>query len=78
VAPFWALSFAGLALSTVTVGIADRWATGIHLAPAFRTASILVGHLGGFALLWIVQFVLLDRVLFGRPRASSSTVFDAA
>jgi putative flippase GtrA len=75
VAPFWALSFAGLALSTVTVGIADRWAAGMQLAPALRTGAILVGHLGGFGLLWIVQFVLLDRVLFGRPGRS---VLDAA
>src|SRR4051812_20745119 len=64
IAPFWALSFAGLALSTVTVGIADHWAAGMGLAPALRTAAVLVGHLGGFGLLWIVQFVLLDRVLF--------------
>ena len=72
IAPFWALSFAGLALSTITVGIADRWATQMALTPALRTAAILVGHLGGFGLLWIVQFILLDRVLFGRTSAPPS------
>ncbi|MEP6624602.1 MAG: GtrA family protein [Acidimicrobiia bacterium] len=66
IAPFWALSFAGLALSTITVGIADHWAARMSLAPALHTVAILAGHLGGFALLWIVQFVLLDRVLFAR------------
>jgi hypothetical protein len=30
----------------------------------------MVGHLGGFGLLWIVQFMLLDRVLFARRPAS--------
>jgi len=64
VVPFWVLSFAGLALSTVTVAMADGWASRMHLAPTLHTAAILVGHLGGFGLLWIVQFVLLDRVLF--------------
>lgn len=69
VVPFWLLSFAGLALSTVTVGIADSWAAGMHLAPGLRTGAVLVGHLGGFGLLWVGQFFLLDRVLFARPRA---------
>ena len=65
--PFWALSFAGLALSTVTVGIVDSWASQMHLAPMFHTGAILAGHLSGFGLLWVAQFVLLDRVLFA-PR----------
>jgi putative flippase GtrA len=68
VVPFWLLSFAGLALSTVTVGIADSWASGMHLAPGLRTGAVLVGHLGGFGLLWVGQFFLLDRVLFARPQ----------
>ena len=65
--PFWVLSFAGLALSTVTVGIVDSWASQMHLAPMFHTGAILAGHLSGFGLLWVAQFVLLDRVLFA-PR----------
>ena len=68
--PFWILAFCGLALSTVTVGIADSWAAHMHLAPTVRTATILVGHLGGFGVLWVLQFVLLDRVLFATPAAS--------
>ena len=67
VVPFWVLSFCGLALSTLTVGMANSWASHLDLAPVLVTASILVGHLGGFGLLWIAQFVLLDRVLFARP-----------
>src|SRR4051794_9676583 len=77
IAPFWALSFAGLALSTVTVGIADRWAARMSLAPAPHTAAVLAGHLGGFGLLWIAQFFLLDRVLFARRDAVSEVVPDA-
>lgn len=64
--PFWALAFCGLALSTVTVAIGDVWAASLHLVPVLRTATVLVSHLGGFGALWILQFVLLDRVLFGR------------
>ena len=65
VLPFWVLAFCGLALSTVTVGIADSWAAHMHLAPTVHTVAVLAGHLGGFGLLWILQFVLLDKVLFG-------------
>ncbi|MGZ4690471.1 MAG: GtrA family protein [Acidimicrobiia bacterium] len=68
VLPFWVLAFCGLALSTVTVGMADAWAAHMHLAPIVHTATILAGHLGGFGLLWVLQFVLLDKVLFAaRP-----------
>jgi putative flippase GtrA len=73
VVPFWVLSFCGLALSTVTVGIADAWASARHLTPAVHTATILVGHLGGFGVLWILQFVLLDRVLFATTSATTRT-----
>jgi putative flippase GtrA len=73
VVPFWAMSFAGLALSTVTVGIADRWAVRAHVVGALHTVAVLAGHLGGFGLLWVVQFVVLDRVVFARtPGAEPS------
>jgi putative flippase GtrA len=62
VVPFWILAFAGLALSTVTVSIADSWASGA--SASFHIVAILAGHLGGFGLLWVAQFVILDRVLF--------------
>ncbi len=71
VLPFWVLSFAGLVLSTVAVGVADSWATAAGLAGSVHTATVVAAQLSGFGALWIVQFVLLDRVLFGRPRDGS-------
>ncbi len=70
--PFWLLSFAGLALSTVTVGIAAHWAASGHLVQPWRTAAVLIGHLGGFGILWIAQFLILDRVLFA-PSVTAAT-----
>jgi putative flippase GtrA len=70
VVPFWAMSFAGLAASTVTVGIADHWAVRAHITGVLHTGTILAGHLGGFALLWIVQFAILDRLVFS-PRVAT-------
>ncbi len=67
VLPFWMMAFVGLALSTVTVGIADSWALRMQLPPSMQLGAILAGHLGGFGLLWVAQFMVLDRVLFARP-----------
>ncbi|HXY93227.1 MAG TPA: GtrA family protein [Acidimicrobiia bacterium] len=67
VTPFWMLSFAGLALSTIFVAVTDAWAHSQQLSTSVRTPLLLVAHLSGFGALWVVQFVLLERVLFGRP-----------
>jgi putative flippase GtrA len=65
VAPFWALSFAGLVLSTIAVALTDSWTHGTQFgSPVLHTAVLLGAHLSGFGLLWVAQFVLLDRILF--------------
>jgi putative flippase GtrA len=65
VMPFWVLSFAGLVLSTIAVALTDSWTHGVHFpSPMFHTLVIVTAHLSGFGLLWIAQFILLDRVLF--------------
>ena len=73
VAPFWLLSFLGLALSTLAVDRADRLAVSMQLSAGVRTAALLVANVASFATLWVGQFLLLDRVLFRRrpPVASS-------
>jgi putative flippase GtrA len=78
IAPFWVLSFLGLALSTLMVGLVDSWASQLRLAPVFHTGALLAGHLSGFGLLWIVQFVLLDRVLFTPAPGAGSDAGGAA
>ena len=70
VLPFWIMAFMGLALSTVTVGIADSWARGMHLPSSLQLGAILTGHLSGFGLLWVAQFIVLDRYLFARRTTS--------
>ena len=72
IAPFWLLSFAGLALSTLAVALTDSWATHLQLAAPVHTMALLVAHLSGFGILWGVQFVVLDRVLFAAPRRRAS------
>ncbi len=56
VVPFWVMALMGLGLSTLFVSVAARWS---HL-----TLVVLAANLAGFGLLWVVKYVVLDRVLF--------------
>jgi putative flippase GtrA len=69
VVPFCALSFTGLLLSTVTVRAAS--ALSARSGPLLHTAAVELANVGAYGSLWVLQFVLLDRVLFagGRGRA---------
>ena len=67
VAPFWALSISGLILSTIAVGWMDRLSTG--WSPAWRAFALPFANLAVYGALWIVQFALLERVIF-RDRAT--------
>jgi putative flippase GtrA len=68
IVPFVALSATGLALSTLAVGVASRWADLHHLADGTRTLAVQGANLLAFGVVWVGQFVLLDRVLFRRHR----------
>ena len=73
VGPFWILSFAGLALSTLTVSLAAAWAANAGVDGTTRTLVIEGANVAAFGLLWIAQFVILDRVLFRSPTHSPFT-----
>ena len=64
VLPFWLLSFAGLGLSTMSVVLANRLCAAIGVVGAVRTLALLAANVAAFGVLWIAQFLLLDRVLF--------------
>jgi putative flippase GtrA len=64
IVPFWALSFAGLGLSTLAVDLADHAAADVHITGWSLTTVLLLANVASFAALWVVQFALLDRVLF--------------
>jgi putative flippase GtrA len=64
VVPFCALSFSGLVLSTLAVACASQrtvgWGQWAH------TLAVEGANLAAYGSLWVVQYVVLDRVLFGR------------
>jgi len=69
VVAFWALSLAGLVASTFAV--ARVAAFGAQWSASARAIALPAANLAVFGGLWIVQFVVLDRVLFNdhhRPK----------
>jgi putative flippase GtrA len=71
VGPFCALSFAGLGLSTLAVAATAHWATNAGLGTGPRTLAVTSANLIAFGTLWVLQFVLLDKVLFRRAGGGS-------
>ncbi len=56
VVPFWVMAFLGLVLSTLFVAYAnDRWNT---------TFATTIANLSGFAVLWVLKFVVLDKLMW--------------
>ena len=72
IVPFWTLSLAGLAASTAAVAwvaaFTHTWSTAVR-AVALPTANLSV-----FGVLWAVQFLLLDRVLFTSPQSTKEAI----
>ena len=64
VGPFCALSFAGLALSTLAVSEVARWATSAGWSNTARTIAAEGANIAAFGSLWVLQFAILDRILF--------------
>ncbi len=62
--PYFELTFLGLGLSTLTVSTATGYVSAHHASNATRTIVALAAYLFGFGTVWIVQYVVLDRVLF--------------
>jgi putative flippase GtrA len=73
-APFWVLSFVGLALSTLTVSIAAAWSADAGLGGATRTLVIEAANVAAWGSLWVAQFVILDRFLFRRPSTAPAAL----
>jgi len=62
VVPFCLLSFTGLVVSTLAVGVVASQASGWGRWD--RTAAVLGANVASYGALWVVQYLLLDRVLF--------------
>jgi putative flippase GtrA len=62
--PFVAMSLAGLALSAVLVAVTEGWSS--EWSDGSRALLADGSNMAAFGSLWLVQFVICDRHLFGR------------
>jgi putative flippase GtrA len=69
VVPFCSLAFAGLVLSSLAVRIAGGLTA--NSGRGLHTIAVEFANVGTYGALWVVQFILCDRWLFGRPRPGS-------
>ncbi len=65
VIPFWAFSFAGLVFSSLLVAWIGPDLKPGESASAMDTFRVMVGNVGGFGILWVAKFFVLDKLLFG-------------
>ena len=68
VGAFWAMSFAGLVLSTIAVTWAAHRADATGLSSIGRTVAAQAANLLAWGALWLGQYVVLDRFMFGARR----------
>jgi putative flippase GtrA len=69
--PYCLLSLAGLVLSTLAVHIAaDATATASRL---LHTVAVETANLGTYGALWLIQFIICDRILFA-PSSDAHSV----
>ncbi len=65
IAPFWIISFVGLVLSTVAVGLAAHNADRISSSKTVEVLLVQFANLFTYGLIWIGRYLVFNRFLFG-------------
>ena len=71
VLPFWVISFVGLVLSTVAVGLAAHNANGLFASHIARRVFVQSANIATYALIWVARYVIFNRFLFGEKTTAS-------
>ncbi|HLI43692.1 MAG TPA: GtrA family protein [Acidimicrobiales bacterium] len=66
IAPFWIISFVGLVLSTVAVGVAAHNADAISHAHFVRKVFVQFANLFTYGLIWVGRYAIFNKFLFGQ------------
>jgi putative flippase GtrA len=67
VAPFWVLSFVGLAFSSLAVYLAGSFARDHNLTHAATSLLVNAANLFSFAILWVVKFLIYNKLFHIDP-----------
>jgi putative flippase GtrA len=76
VLPFWLLSVWGVALSIVTATVARHISIANHFSHASATALLLTVTITAFGAVWMIKFVIFNRLFRPAPSKTSLRVID--
>ena len=65
--PFWVMSITGIGFALYTASLAQHFADEHHLQHLARTALVVGANIAAFGILWILKFLILNR-LFAETR----------
>jgi putative flippase GtrA len=60
--PFWVMAISGILFALYTASLAHNFADAHHLHHLARTALVVGANIAAFGILWLVKFVVLNRL----------------
>jgi putative flippase GtrA len=60
--PFWVMSITGIGFALYTASLAQHFANAHHLQHLARTALVVGANIAAFGILWILKFLILNRL----------------
>jgi putative flippase GtrA len=60
--PFWVMSFTGIGFALYTATLAHNYADSHHLHHLARTALVVGANVAAFGILWLLKFIILNRL----------------
>lgn len=60
--PFWVMSITGILFALYTASLAQHFANEHHLQHLARTALVVGANVAAFGILWILKFLILNRL----------------
>ncbi len=68
IAPFWIISFIGLVLSTVAVGVTAHYADQLSSSELVRKLLVQFANLFTYGFIWIGRYVIFNKFMFGTDK----------
>ena len=62
VLPFWVMSITGIGFALYTASVAHNYADAHHLHHLARTVLVVGANIAAFGLLWVLKFLILNRL----------------
>ncbi len=78
VLPFWALAVSGIVFSIFTASAARHLSDVHHLHHLGRTVLVLGANLAAFGILWVLKFLLFNRLFHVHPLREAEELVEAA